>query len=316
MSARPRNRIGSPWLHFLLIGAMLFIGRTLSQDPAAPAIDGPTTQRVALLRGEWLRTTGKLPSVAQLQTLIEQETDRTLLFEEALRHGLHLTDAVVVQRLLRNMRFIDSDLIDVDAELVIAAAIELGLHRNDPVVRRRLVQRMEQSAYASVRDNDPDDAALRAVYTDNPTAYLQPAMIEFDHVYFSADQHVAAAAKATSLAKEMQGRSFAEAAQRGDPFVHGHSFGPLTGQQIARYFGQSFADELFSERSTNRSAPYGPVRSSYGEHLVWIKGLRAPAVKPFVDVRRDILREWRAQQEKQALAKQIAQLRGAYEIRP
>lgn len=316
MSARPRNRIGSPWLHFLLIGAVLFIGHTLSQEPAVPVIDGPTAERVALLRGEWLRTTGKLPSGAQLQTLIEQETDQTLLFEEALRHGLHLTDSVVVQRLLRDMRFIDSDLTDVDAELVIAAAIELGLHRNDPVVRRRLVQRMEQSAYASVRNIDPDDAVLRAAYNDNPTAWLKPAMVEFDHVFFSADRHADAAEKARSLAKEIQGHSFSEMEHRGDPFVHGHSFGLLTGQQVARYFGQSFTDELFSEQAKNASAPYGPVRSSYGEHLVWIKGLKAPAVKPFVEVRRDILREWRAQQEEQALAKQIAQLRGAYEIHP
>jgi hypothetical protein len=316
MSARSTSRTGLRWVHFLVIGAVLFVVRTLHPESTALLIDGPSPERVSVLRGEWLRTTGELPSEAQLQVIIERETDQLLLFEEALRRDLHLTDSVVVRRLIRDMRFIDPDLSQADAVSVMAAAIDLELHRNDPVVRRRLIQRMEQFAYAPIRASDPGEAVLRAMYDDDPSAHMAPAMIEFDHVYFSVDRHENAAMDTTSLAAEWRGRSFADVAQQGDPFIHGNRFGPLTGKQVARYFGQSFADELFLEQAQVAPAPYGPVRSSYGEHLLWINRFRASAVKPFADVRRDILRDWRAQQEQLAVAAQIEALRRQYEIRP
>ena len=67
---------------------------------------------------------------------------------------------------------------------------------------------MEQAAYATVRQQEPDETVLQEIYDQDPSAYMRPAMIEFDHVYISSDLHPDATGSARVLASEMQGRPF------------------------------------------------------------------------------------------------------------
>ena len=114
---------------------------------------------VESLRYDWRRRTGREPDAPELTALVASAVEERVLFREGLRLGIDRTDAVVRERLVRNLRFAGAGPERSDAELW-AEARALGMHRSDLVVRRRLVQRVRRALERAGRS--PDE--LRARY--------------------------------------------------------------------------------------------------------------------------------------------------------
>lgn len=316
----------APWLHFIVIGLCLYGVQQWHQEVAATPITAPTETKMAELRGQWLATTGRPPSSGQMQSLLENEINQEILFQDALRRHWHLTDTVVRQRLLRNVRFLDPQSKDND-DVLFDTALALELHENDLVVRRRLIQRMEMLAAASVTE-PADDSALRAVYQQNPQRFIRPELLKFRHCFFSRDQRTdpAAAAKQQLLSLVVlnteASTTSTTAAPGCDPFLHGIAFNYLNQAQAARYFGHGFAQALYAgfEVDTEAAAALGvqqwlgPIESSYGQHLVFIDSVKAPQLRDFVEVEKQLRAEWRRSAEQQALQDLLARLRPRYPV--
>ena len=79
------NFIKKPWLHFLVIGAVLYSLQSGLQPKVLAQIALPTEDRVAQLRGQWLRSTGYPPTEKQVQQLIDNEVNQEILFQEVMR---------------------------------------------------------------------------------------------------------------------------------------------------------------------------------------------------------------------------------------
>ena len=309
------NFLRKPWLHFLMIGAALYILQPTLQPGQLPAIAAPTEERVAELRGQWLRSTGYPPTVKQLQLLIDNELDQEMLFQQALRYQWHLSDPVVRQRLVRDMLFIDPDS-SSDEDALFKQALDLQLHLNDLVVRRRLIQRMEMTAFAQVRESEVDELALQQLYNMHLADYVQPPRIYFHHLFFSRDQHADPQQLASVVKQELSGFERGQVETYSDPFMHGFEFRGLDEAQIARYFGADFSRLLFGQLKKNawQQRWIGPLSSSYGEHLVWIDEVEPAQQKSFQEVRKQILSHWRREQEQLALQRMLKQLRSEYGI--
>ncbi len=155
---------GRTLLAFLALGAALAV---LERGFAA-VLPGPEVARetiaisaaeVESLRHDWQRRTGREPDAAELAGLVASEVEERVLFSEGLRLEIDRTDAVVRERLVRNLRFAVVGPERSDAELW-AEARALGMHRSDLVVRRRLVQRVRRALERAGRS--PDE--LRARY--------------------------------------------------------------------------------------------------------------------------------------------------------
>ena len=159
-----RGSRGRTLLAFLALGAALAV---LERGFAA-ALPGSEVARetivisaaeVESLRYDWQRRTGREPDAAELVARVASEVEERVLFREGLRLGIDRTDAVVRERLVRNLRFAVAGPARSDADLW-AEARALGMHRSDLVVRRRLVQRVRRALERAGRS--PDE--LRARY--------------------------------------------------------------------------------------------------------------------------------------------------------
>ncbi len=101
-----------PLLHFLLIGAALFVLYGLQNDEAVGDdrrivfTDADINRLVALWEKRWQR----LPTQLELEGLIESQIREEVLYREALAMGLDQQDTVVRRRLAQKLEFITADL--------------------------------------------------------------------------------------------------------------------------------------------------------------------------------------------------------------
>jgi len=301
-------------LHFLVLGALLFAGsRVLPGTERRERLVVPAVTVERLAR-EWRERTGRAPDAATLDALVREHVDEELLFRRGLERGLHRSDPVVVERLVRDMRFVGADPDASDAALH-RRALALGLERVDPVVRRRLVQRMKDAYRASVPREVPDDAALRAFAEQHRERFAVPERVAFHQVFVSPARRGADAeadARALRAALEREGAGPDAAAGRGDPSALPARVGPASQREIARRFGEAFAERV---AALPPGGWRGPVASPYGLHLVYVTAREPGALPPLDAMRGALVRAWWAAREEAALARGLARLRARHEIR-
>ena len=191
----------------------------------------------------------------------------------------------------------------VEDEILYRRAIELGLDQNDTIVRRRLAQRMRFLLEDTVRIDPPSDAQLQNWLERHPDKFAIPVKVSFTHRFFSRGKRGAElAADAGSALETLQDDS--KAAVEGDPFFRGGTFEDITPAEITRAFGTDFGERI---DHLPVGQWMGPVKSSYGLHLVYVRNrtsAEAPKLETVrVKVEQDWLQSERARHNEDALAK-------------
>jgi hypothetical protein len=322
--------IKQPWLHFLIIGSFLYGLQWYFSEPEVFVIDPPSQAQIDELREQWISSAGRLPTEEESQQLIDVETNREILFQEALRQELHLADEVIKDRLIFEVAALDPDydpsIVDTrDDEELLNIALAIGLHKNDSLIRKRLIQQMVLTAYESVGDEGPDDQILlnqyqQAVEANNPTL-MQPATISFQHIFLNPEQHTDVEAAAQQLFQQVSSLPFSAAKQFSDPFQQELSSTAVSEEQVSQTMGEGFALELFKQAKQQfdeqRSSPVflPPVSSNYGEHIVWLESYQPASMRSFEQVRKVLLIHWRRQQQELALDKMMRELHQLYSVR-
>lgn len=286
----------SPLLRFTLAGALLFgLQRWWSASGDVP----PPLPIVVAERGDSAAT----------DAAIENE----VLLREALVRRFDENDKVVRERLVRVGRFLglaaggDDDAVEREART-------LGLQRTDTMIRRYLVGMMRLAATQPGPQDLPDESALRAYYEEHAERYAQPVRTRLTHVYLSADRRGAELESdaATLLARlRTQSASAGDSASLGDAFARGATLS-LSAAQIDQVFGPGFAAALAEQP---QRAWVGPLRSSYGLHLVWIDETTPAAPLPLAAVRSRVVHEMLADGAERRLREKVRALRAAYDVR-
>ena len=291
---RKRRLLGSPLLHFLVIGALLFFGEKALFEPEPEVVIRLTAQDIAALEQGWRERNGQPPNAELLQALIDAHIEDELLLREARSLGWHLTDGIVLRRLLRNQRFLETDESISDQELL-ERAFEQDMDKTDLVVRRRLLERMRLLISSQVRARPPSESELEAFLAENADAFRRPERVDLSHVFLSRDRRgdqLLADAEALGRKLREEGIGPDRARELGDPFLLAHRI-PLSSEaSIGRQYGPAFAAEAIRAPGDQWS---GPIPSSYGAHMVWVHE-KTPAVVPPLDeirqrVESEVLRE-------------------------
>ena len=302
----------APWLHFLLLGVLLYLLQARLFPPPAPVV-GPLPQsRIEALTGQWLALTGRTPSTEELAGLKRTELEQDMLFQRALTLDLHRHDPVVQQRLLLNLRFLglaDADSSDAD---LFQQALDMRLHLGDEVVRRRMIQVMEQLIVASNPPAAPTDAEIEAAFEARSAELERPPRYSLQHVYFNREREpdvpdIALRIRDSAMTPQ-------QALPLSSPFLHGHAFRHQTPEQLARTFGAVFVDRLMGE-STATGVWIGPLRSAYGLHLVWLDDVTPARPAQLEEVREQLARDLAQQARTQALRAGVERLATQYEFR-
>jgi hypothetical protein len=274
------NLLREPLLHFLLIGAALFLLFGWRGGPAS-APGGPpgaTAAQVVVTRDAVEQATGQFEKTWQRPPTDEE------------RQGL-------VDDLVRN-------------EIFYREALGAGLDRDDEVLKRRLRQKMEFIYEDISAIAEPTDADLAAFVEKHREKYLADPQVSFRQVYFNPDRR-GAAAEADAR------RGLAQLAAGADPGDVGDAtmlepevpLSPLW--EIRKRFGEEFGKSLLGARP---GAWAGPVRSGFGLHLVFVRERREGRMPALGEIREAVKRDWTAARQRELKDAAYARIRERYTV--
>jgi len=247
--------VREPLVHFLLLGALLFIAYGLVSKPGSS--DGPG--KITVTQGQ----------IENLVSGFAKAWQRPPTSEEL---------AGLVRDLVRE-------------EVYCREAMALGLDKDDTVIRRRLRQKMEFISDDIAAMPEPTDADLNAYLHAHTNQFRAEQTFTFSQVYLDPEKHGENLARDISalLAWLNRAGGQAEVSALGDSFLMERSFTATSVSEVAKQFGEKFAAKL-GELSPGRWE--GPVESGYGAHLVFVSERTEGRVPELAEVRDDVRREW------------------------
>jgi hypothetical protein len=176
-------------------------------------------------------------------------------------------------------------------EVYCREAQALGLDREDTVIRRRLRQKMEFVSDDIAALAEPTDADLEEYLRAHPDTFRVERRFTFQQVYLDPLKHAEnlAGDVALLLARLEPAGAEADLATLGDSLMLEPRFAGLTSSDVAKQFGEPFALAL------SRLEPgrwQGPVESGYGVHLVFVSDREEERLPELAEVRDAVRREW------------------------
>ena len=153
MTRQPHRRLSrllrEPLLHFLILGAALFVLSNMLQGQRNErSLEIRVTQeRIAALASAWEIQRGAPPDAEQLRSLVIE---------------------------------------DVQEEILAREAMAMGRDADDTIIRRRLAQKLRFLLEDASAPTAPSEEEVAAFYTAHRAEYARPARVDFRHVYFSA----------------------------------------------------------------------------------------------------------------------------------
>jgi len=311
----------SPAVHFLIIGGLLFVGFDLVPDlhrqttgrmmERAPVI--LSSARVRELRSEFVRRWGSKPTPQQWRAAIQQAVDDEILYREARLLSLERDDHSIRRRLVQKMRALSMDPKAGEEDLYREARrLELD---DDLVIRRILREKMRILLQQDPNGVQIDTRQVEDYIERHRQQFAVPARVTFSHVFFSASaQGGTPIQKAKTALTRLRSRSILPelSEELSEPFLLGHRMRGWTPSQVARRFGESFAEAVFA---LPPAAWYGPIASSYGLHLVWVHDKATEALPPLETIRERAVRALQEERSAMNFARGLQRLRALYEIR-
>ncbi|MHC4617018.1 MAG: peptidyl-prolyl cis-trans isomerase [Planctomycetota bacterium] len=246
-----KRMVREPLVLLFLLGAVVFgIHAALRNDSDGGQQDRyvveVTSADIEWLRNRWNKLMGREPTLHELRGLVESMIREEILYREA---------------------------------------VAMGLDEKDTVVRRRLAQKMEFLFKDLAEAEQPSEEILREYFGANRERYIRPGTVSFGHVFFSRDKRgEKAESDARGAIEQLAGKGIeaAEAKEYGDPFVLAGYYERQSAEEVARTFGGEFAQGLFKIKTAEWG---GPVRSSYGWHVVFVQQRTQDSVPDFEQVR-------------------------------
>lgn len=271
-----RSWLREPLLHFLLIGAALFVLFSIRNDgdTGAPREIVISESRVESLAENFARTWMRPPTPQELRGLVGDYIAEEVYYREAIAMGLDRDDVVIRRRLRQKMEFISED---------VASALE------------------------------PTEAQLQEYLDAHREKFVEPPRISFRQVFLSTDRRGEATRRDAErlLADLVAGRA-GNAAELGDPTLLPSGLESASPQEIASAFGTDFATQV-EEAPVGQWT--GPLQSGFGLHLVHVDGRQSAALPTMDSIRPLVLREWQAEQRQETSADLLATLRAKYDVR-
>jgi hypothetical protein len=170
----------------------------------------------------------------------------------------------------------------VREEVAVREATSRGLDEGDIVIRRRLRQKLEFLLEDELSIAPPTDAELTAWLDAHPSDYAVQPVVTLRQVYINTDRRGTRAPTDAEAALRRL-REGADPHTVGDPTLLPAETGPSEVRDVAIRFGDEFANAV----AALEPGPWsGPVRSTYGLHLVQVV-TKIPGQSPDLAMVRD-----------------------------
>ncbi len=247
-----KRAVREPLVHFLVIGAALFVANSLIHGPDQGPENGVivvSEGRVNQIAESYLLLSGRLPSRVELESLVDDFVSEEVDYREA---------------------------------------VAMGLDADDTIVRRRMRQKLEFLIEDGAASEEPSDAELQAWLTEHAADYVLPERRAIRQVLANAD-HRGAAARADADALLIRLKQGADPAKLGDPSMLPGAM-PLNSEAgAAALFGGDFAKVVFEHQGEGW---FGPVASPFGYHLVLVMETESGRAVALADARDKVRSDW------------------------
>lgn len=270
-----RKWLREPLLHFLLLGAVLFVLFGWVEGPAqgdAARID-ITQGRIEQMTVTFQRTHQRLPNPGELDELIEDAIREEVYYREALA---------------------------------------LGLDRDDTIVRRRLKQKLEFVTEEVAPE--PSAAELEAFLQKHPELFRTEQTYSLSQLYLDPQRQGEGAPEiAQRWLDELRRRGgpAADTSGLGDPSLLPARADKVGAGELSRLFGVAFERAL---QTLPVGQWTGPVSSGVGQHLVLLRQRQAARTPPLSEVRDQVHQQWAVTWRTEANARYYAELRQRYDV--
>jgi len=270
--------IREPLLHFLLLGALIFVvaGRARRIGSGAGDKIVVTQSQIESLVVGFSRTWMRPPTQAEMRGLVDDYIREEVLYREAKAMGLDQDDFIVRRRMRQKLEFLSEDLV--------AKAVQ------------------------------PTEQELESYLQQHTNTYRTEPSFTFEHIFFDREKNGASAEKKlqdTLLRLNRKDGTAMHVETLGDTFLLPARFEKLSAGETARLFGEYFAKQVATVE-TGRWV--GPLESSYGLHLVRVDEFIPGILPPLGKVREPVLRDLLNERRKQQLDAQYARLRARYTV--
>ena len=265
-----------PLLHFLLIGALLFLVFELIKNPTGNQENTITITRgdIEAIQANFTRTWQRPPTESELESLIEEMVREEIAYREA---------------------------------------VAMGLDQGDSVIRRRLRMKMELLVEDVAGLAPPTDEDLEKYLAENRESFRQQPQVSFMHVFLNSDKRGSGVENDAReiLAKLSDQGPEADPESYSDPNMLPKELPLYYIQDIGRLFGVEFSRQILE---VEPGAWTGPVWSSYGLHLVYVRERIEGRDPDLAEVRKEVEREWSAQRRKEFKQETYKKLRERYTV--
>jgi AcrR family transcriptional regulator len=270
-----KKLLREPLVHFLALGAILFLIGILRGEAAGPAANhiAVTPGAIERLLADFRLTWQRKPTEQEFRGLVEEYLKEEMLYRTAL---------------------------------------EMGLDRDDQVIRRRLRQRVEFLTADLVESFEPTEEELQAYLDANPDPYRQEMTVTFLQAYIGErggpEQDES---RALALLEELRANPNTDPEQVGDPFMHPPAFWDIREMEVSSLFGEGFAAQLLELPLGEWS---GPVTSAFGFHVVRVDGLVPGRASELVEVLDAVHRDLVGERTREADERYFEALLGRYMV--
>jgi len=275
-----KSLLREPLVHFLLLGAMLFVLdgwlRPSSSEAKSAGEIVVSEARIRNLAQNFSRTWQRPPTREELDGLVESF---------------------------------------IREEVMVREALAVGLDRDDAIIRRRLQQKMEFVSEEAAALARPTDAELNTYLQANPDAFRKEPRATFVQIYLDPRKRTDSLQADARRLIDMLNRagSSPDLARFGDTLMLLEArYENATQAELARLFGKEFADVIVKQ-PTGRWV--GPIASGYGAHLVRVESVTPGGTPALEEVRPALEREWANAKRKELSQAFYAKLRAKYAIK-
>ena len=273
---RLKSLLAEPLLHFVAIGAALFLFFQWSGGGSGSGSNRIvlTAGQIEHLRAGCARTWQRPPTDVELKGLIDEW---------------------------------------VREEIAVREAMAAGLDRDDTIVRRRLRQKLEFLVEDVADASPPSEQDLRAWLSSHADAFRAEPRIAFRQVYVSRDRRgeAADADARTILARLTAAGDAARIDDLGDPTLLPQEVELEPRGDIARTFGLEFVEGI--ETIPLRTWA-GPVASGFGLHLVMVRQRVEGSLPDLAAIRPAVEREFLADRRARQLDTMYERLLQKYPV--
>src|SRR5262245_39279799 len=173
----------------------------------------------------------------------------------------------------------------VHEEVLYREGVALGLDRDDPVIRNRVKQKVEVLAKDAIT-SEPSDAELRAYLDAHNEQFELPATVSLEQIYFDPARR--GSALESSIAQALEALRAGRRVS-GDRTMLPAQMERALPADIEAAFGSDFETAV---EALPVGAWSGPVRSTFGVHLVRVNARTAARAPALAEARDVVFREW------------------------